>query len=337
MENPRWSREVRIAVALVCFALFMLLLFLALPLVEALAAAALIAYLLNPLVRLVMRRFHLRRATSALLVYVILILIVASLPALLGTVAYSLFQRWGDSLREVIQEGEKWLYRPIIIMGFDISPRTLLLGLQNSLGSALAGLPGGSMGILSGLTTNVLWGLTIVVSLYYFLKDGPMLRPWLVSLAPDSYKPEFDHLLGDLDTVWGLFLRVQLLIFLVLAILFIIGSALAIWMYQMGWLPFSTIGLIVMLIIVYALVQQVDNLWLRPQLLGHQLNLHPGVVFVGLIGALALSGVFGALVVVPLIASAKVVGHYIRCKMLDLPPWPEEPQPVTGEPGTPAA
>jgi putative heme transporter len=71
-------------------------------------------------------------------------------------------------------------------------------------------------------------------------------------------------------------------------------------------------------------------LWLRPQLLGHQLRLHPGVVFVSLIGGLALSGVFGALVAVPLIASVKVVGHYIRCKLLDLPPWPDEAQQANG-------
>jgi predicted PurR-regulated permease PerM len=237
-------------------------------------------------------------------------------------------------LREVVQEGQKWLYRPIIILGFDFSPRTLLSSVQNSLGSTLAGLPGGSMGVLSGITTNVLWAFTIIVSLYYLLKDGVKIKPWLVSLAPDNYQSEFDHLLSDLDTVWSLFLRVQLLIFLVLAILFIIGSAVSIWLYQMGWLPFSTLGLIVLLVIVYALIQQVDNLWLRPQLLGHQLRLHPGVVFVGLIGGLALSGVFGALVVVPLIASFKVIGHYIRCKLLDLPPWPEEAQPVTGEQDT---
>jgi predicted PurR-regulated permease PerM len=304
---------------------------LALPLVEALAAAALIAYLLNPVVHALMRRFRTRRSLAALVVYAILLLIVASLPALAGTVAYNLFQRWGDSLREVLQESQKWLTRPVIILGVDLSPRSLMLSLGNSLGSALTGLPGGSLGVLSGITTNVLWGFTIVVSLYYFLKDGPKMRPWLVSLAPDEYQEEFDRLLSDLDTVWGLFLRVQLLIFFVLAVLFILGSALVIALYRMGWLPFSTLGLVVMLIIVYALIQQVDNLWLRPQLLGHQLRLHPGVIFVGLIGALALSGVLGALLVVPVIASLKVIGHYIRCKLLGLPPWPDEAQPPTVE------
>jgi len=337
MASPRWSHETRLIIALLCLVITVVLIILALPLVEALAAAALIAYLLNPIVQLLMRRFRMRRSVSVLVVYAILLLILASLPALAGTVAYGLFQRWENSLSEVLQESQKWLTQPVIILGIDLSPRSLLLSLGNSLGNALTGLPGGSMGILSGITTNVLWGFTIIVSLYYFMKDGPKMRPWLVSLAPDSFQEEFDHLISDLDTVWGLFLRAQLLIFVVLAVLFILGSALVIGLYQMGWLPFSTIGLVVMLIIVYALIQQVDNLWLRPQLMGHQLRLHPGLVFVGLIGALALSGVLGALLVVPLMASLKVVGHYIRCKLLDLPPWPEETPAPTGEQNIPAA
>lgn len=337
MASPRWSRDTRIIVLILCLVISIVLLFLAMPLVEALVAAALIAYLLNPIVHALMRRFRMRRSIAAFVVYVILLLIVASLPALAGTVVYNLFQRWGDSLREVLQESQKWLTRPVIILGVDLSPRGLLLNLGDSLGNALAGLPGGSLGVLSGITTNILWGFTIIVSLYYFLKDGPKVRPWLVSLAPDDFQEEFDHLLSDLDTVWGLFLRVQLLIFIVLAILFVLGSALVIGLYRLGWLPFSTIGLVVMLIIVYALIQQVDNLWLRPQLLGHQLRLHPGVVFVGLIGALALSGVLGALLVVPLIASFKVVGQYIRCKLLGLPPWPDEAQEPTSEDNIPAS
>jgi len=59
--------------------------------------------------------------------------------------------------------------------------------------------------------------------------------------------------------------------------------------------------------------------------LGHQLRLHPGLVFVGLIGALALSGVLGALIVVPLMASIKVIGYYIRSKLLDQTPWLDDP------------
>jgi hypothetical protein len=57
--------------------------------------------------------------------------------------------------------------------------------------------------------------------------------------------------------------------------------------------------------------------------LGRQLNLHPGIVFVGLVGALVLSGFLGALVVVPLMATAKAIGQYVHHKLLGIPPWPE--------------
>jgi len=77
-----------------------------------------------------------------------------------------------------------------------------------------------------------------------------------------------------------------------------------------------------MLIIVYTLVQQVDNLWLRPQMLGQRLRLHPAGRFCESgWGLWRLSGVLGALIVVPGIATAKVIGNYIHSKMLGVPPW----------------
>ena len=79
-----------------------------------------------------------------------------------------------------------------------------------------------------------------------------------------------------------------------------------------------------LLILVYAGAQQVDNLWLRPQLMGKKLSLHPGLVFAGLTGALVVSGFLGALLIVPLMATIRVVGGYIYARLLDLPPWPQD-------------
>ena len=139
------------------------------------------------------------------------------------------------------------------------------------------------------------------------------------------------RLLDEIDDVWGVFLRVQLLIFVVLAILMAAGTFLVIWLFRMGLLGLSPFGLILLLILIYAAVQQVDNLWLRPQLMGRQLRLYPALVFVGLLGALGLSGVLGAIVVVPCIATAEVVGRYIHRKLLGLAPWPTEDVAATGE------
>ena len=79
-----------------------------------------------------------------------------------------------------------------------------------------------------------------------------------------------------------------------------------------------------LLLVVYTAVQQVDNLWLRPQYMGRQLQLHPGLVFISLIAGLAFAGILGALVIVPMLATARVVGRYLYDKIVAAPPEPPE-------------
>lgn len=319
--SPSWSPTTRWVVAILVLICLIWLVVIAFPLVEAIFIAALIAYLLDPIVRYLMRRTRMRRTLATIVVYLIVLLIVLSLPTALGALAFGQFRNFSINLNEAIRELQNWLSRPIIFFGFRFAPQSIYDNLGQALGGVLTVIPGGSFGIVSGLTTNILWGLVIFFSLYYFLKDGPKIKPWVVSLFPANYQADAEKLVNEIDDVWSVFLRVQLLIFLIIALLLVLGSLLVVVMYQAGLIPFSWIGLTVMLIIVYALVQQVDNLWLRPRLLGERLRLHPAVVVVGLIGALALSGLLGALIVVPAIASLKVIGGYLHRKLLGLPPW----------------
>lgn len=324
MNDAKWSSMTRLVVILVIIIGLIALVIWAFPLVEALSITALLAYLLNPLVKFTTHKLRVKRFWAVIIVYILLLVILVSIPAVFGTIAYGQFEQWSADLQSAVSEIQKFLSQPVVFWGFDLSPGSVIQQLSQSAGSALTSVSGNTFSIISSITTNVLWALLVLVSLYYFLQDGSEIRPWLVKLAPDAYQRDVDRLLDEINHVWSLFLRVQLLIFLVLFILFILGSLLVIWLYQLGLIPFSTLGLIVTLILVYAAVQQVDNLWLRPQLMGSQLRLHPAIVFVGLVGALALGGVLLAIVIVPLIASAKVIGRYVRFKLLDLPPWPEE-------------
>ena len=163
--------------------------------------------------------------------------------------------------------------------------------------------------------------LRLIFGLYYFLKDGHKLIPWLIQLWPSQYQPDIRRLFDEMDEVWSVFLRVQLLMFLILGILMGMGFLLVIWLFRSGLIPFSPLMLIVLLVLVVTLAQQVDNLWLRPQLMGKSLRLHPGLVFVGLTGALMVGGLLAAFFVVPLMATAKILGQYIYCRLFDLPLW----------------
>ena len=322
--NKPWSSSTRILVMTFVLLGAVWLAVMAIPLLNALVISALLAYLLDPVVRLLARRTRLDRSLAAVFVYLLFLLVLASIPATLGAVAVDQFHYLRADFAAAVDALKQWLFQPIDVLGYQFHPQTLLDDLEQFAGNALATLPGGSFDVLSDVTTNLLWGLAILVSLYYFLKDGPRIKPWLAGSAPDEYRAEMQRLLDEIDKVWGVFLRAQLLIFVVLAILIAASTFLIVWLFQTGLLGVSPFGLALMLILTYAAVQQVDNLWLRPQLMGKQLRLHPGLVFVGLIGALGLSGVLGAIIVVPCMATVKVVGRYIHCKMLGLSPWQEE-------------
>lgn len=330
-SNPKWSRATRLWVTLITLIIAGWIFVVSLPLIEALLIAALLAFLIDPIVRWIMDHLKLNRAKASTLVYIVFLLIIASIPTGLGTLVYGLAKRWFSDFPAAAAELERFFTRPIILFGYIVSPSIVLEDLRQSITDVLGSLPGGSLDVLSGMTTNLMWALLILVSLYYLLKDGPKLRPWLISLALPEYHEEIDRLLEELLDVWGLFLRAQILIFFVLALLLGISSLVVIWLYQTGLIRFSTIGLILVMVVIYTLVQQVDNLWLRPQLMGRQLHIHPGLVFIGLIGALALSGILGALLIIPAIASAKVLVKYLYNKMLGLPAWPEPDEPEDEE------
>ena len=329
--STTWSSTIRILVIVVILLGAIWLAVAASPLLEAVMIAALLAYLLDPMVRLLVRQARLTRPLAAGLVYLLFLLILVGIPAALGAVAVGQFHHLGADFAAATDALREWLFQPIDVLGYQLYPQSLLDNLGQLASSVLTALPGGSLDVLSGVTTNLLWGLVILVTLYYLLKDGPKIKPWVVRLAPDDLQPEMQRLLDEVDDVWGVFLRVQLLIFVILVVLIAAGTLLVVWLFRSGLLALSPLGLVVLLILIYAAVQQVDNLWLRPQLMGRRLRLHPGLVFVGLIGALALSGVLGTIIVVPCMATVKVVGRYVHRKLLGLAPWPPEELAVAGE------
>ncbi len=304
------------------------LLIFAQPLLESLLIAGLLAYLLDPLVCRLEQRFKLRRALAAGLIYGLTLLVVTGLVAAVGAAVWGQWPRLSQELFEALTEMGRWLEQPVTIVGYQLNPQTVLVNLRRSAANTMATVPLGSIGMLNTITDNLLWSTLVLVSLYYFLKDGPKLKPWLIGWLPKAYQAEGQRLLDEIDLVWSVFLRMQLLIFLILGFLFVASSLLIIWLFRAGWLPLSPLGLIVLFILVYTGIQQIDNLWLRPQLLGRSLRLHPGVVLVSLIAALALSGLLGALIIVPLLATVKIIFKYLHAKWLGLSYWPEAALPI---------
>lgn len=300
------------------------------PLWPALLVSALLAYLLNPLVNLLERRLGGRRNLAVILIYTVSILILAGMVSAVGALIVGRVPAWSLELGDALIEMEQWLERPFIVLGFTVEPQALLTYVQQIGASGVAALPAVPGGLLGGIADNLLWSLVILISLYYLMRDGREIVPSLVRLLPHAYQAETNALLADIDNVWRVFLRVQLLIFIILGVLLVLSTTLLLWFFRRGWLPLSPVGLVILLVLVYAAIQQIDNLWLRPQYMGHALKLHPGVVVVALLAALVLTGVLGALVIVPTLATLKILAEFFYTRWL-----PKMPEPRPGPPPEP--
>jgi predicted PurR-regulated permease PerM len=90
-----------------------------------------------------------------------------------------------------------------------------------------------------------------------------------------------------------------------------------------NYLPISNFWFAVLVGIIYLVVMQIKSLWLRPVVMGRFMHMNTGLVFVAIIGAAILQGVLAALIILPILATVGIIGYYVRCKLLNLEPWPD--------------
>jgi hypothetical protein len=103
------------------------------------------------------------------------------------------------------------------------------------------------------------------------------------------------------------------------------------------WIPLSNFWVAGIVIIIYLVLINLKNFFLRPYIMGRSVHMNEALVFIAIMIATILKGILGALLVVPLLATVVVIGGYIQRRVLGLPPFeddgrtqfmaPEESQP----------
>ncbi|MGC8874289.1 MAG: AI-2E family transporter, partial [Chloroflexia bacterium] len=197
--------------------------------------------------------------------------------------------------------------------------------------------------------------LTLLYS-FYMVKDAPRWGPGLDRLVPEAYREEFRELRRRLAGVWRSFFRGQLVLCLVIAaITFVVLTALGIpgaiplallaglmevvpnlgpflalvpaalvaLLQGSMWLPLPNFWVGVIVVGAYVLIQQVENNFLAPRIVGGSIDLPPLVVLVGVVVGVSSAGLVGAYLSGPILASLKVLALYAYNKVLDRPPFPE--------------
>lgn len=317
--------------------------------------AGTIAYLLSPIINFLSSATHLSRKAAAMIVFFVGVglmfcILFFGIPILLSELR-DLVINMNTALDQI--QASLASASPTTIAGIQFSTDGLIPALRSSASSALIiPSPQEVLQIVESTSRGFLWVLVTMVSTYYLMTDWSLLRNWFIKLAPEHDQPDLQQLYLQIRAVWMSYLRGQLLLMLVVGIVFaIIWAAIGLpgalvlglitglfsLVPEIGplaatlmaatvaliegsnFLPISNFWFMALVIGIYAALINVKNVWLRPFIMGRSVNMHEGLVFLAIIAAVVTTGILGALLVVPTLASAGVVGSYIRKKLLGQP------------------
>ncbi len=354
-ESKSWSTTTRYFVLILVLGGLLWLTISARDLIGPLAISALLAYVINPVIISVNRNTRLSRQWVVLLVYLFFLVVLIIAGALIAPVIPAQITNLANQMDTITILVQSVISTPVTILNVEI-PLDVALASWPEVTQGFT-RPDLIISALAATSQNLVWVLVVIVTTYYLLLDWSRLRKWLLGKAPPAYEGDAEHLYRDIRRVWNQYSRGQLRLMLVVGLITGIASAAiglpgalafavlaglldiiltvgplvvtviaAIVAFVAGssWLPMSNFWFMVLVVIVYSGIQLLENVWLRPRIMGDQLRLHPAVVFVAIVSTLAMAGILTALIIVPLLGSAIVLGRYLYCKISDTEPWPEE-------------
>jgi predicted PurR-regulated permease PerM len=225
--------------------------------------------------------------------------------------------------------------------------------------SFISSLTEPAFNVVGGALTAIVNLIFLLSMIFFLIRDGSAFIEKTVDLTPPGYRGDVRRLLYELGQVWNAYLRGQVNLSLIMGLAaftaatflglpnpvilglisalleFIpsIGSGLAIFPAALLALPSQSatmpflqgVPFMVVVVITWAALQNIEAIFLVPRVMGGSLNLHPFAVIVGVIAGASLAGVLGIILAAPVVASLRVFGQYIYGKLLDQDPFPVRP------------
>jgi len=353
--RPRWSPGTKLTVLLLLLGLGIFLLYHFRAAITPLILALLLAYILSPIVTWIQNRLRLRRGLATLLAYLALLVILVGIPLVIIPPLSDEAAGLKMKIQRLIMEVEAYLGNQVMLAGYKIDPQASLESALGSFQGLLEPVFSQGLRFVVEAISSLVWVIFITVISFYLVKDSAKLVVWLDRLSPPDYREDFTRLRREINLVWNAFLRGQVTLALVVAVLFtIIGfilglpyalamGALAglleflpslghgIWMTiavlmalvsGSTWLPIPNWAFALLVAGLHMFYQQFDLNYLIPRIVGRRVQLPPLVIILGIVTGALTAGVLGVVLAAPTIASARVLGRYIYAELLDQDPFP---------------
>jgi len=361
--SPSWNATTKLIVTLTLMAIVAGLLIRFESIVPPLILVFILAYLLNPVVNFLSTRLHISWQFSVTLIYAVIVLALLGLLTLGGVGVLQQIQSLIGLIQQSLVNLQNYLQsisnKVIPIGPFQIDLSKLDLGVLGNqlLGAAqpLIGNTGTMLQTVAGGAANFL-GFTVFVLLesYFLLVGSNGIGQGLLQVSIPGYESDIARLGQGLDRIWNAFLRGQILIMGLAAIVYMIVLSMLGVNYALGlallaglarFIPYfgsftvwSTLFLItffqdfkpfgiapwIYALIAVALAWLIDMIidnFVAPNVMARALKVHPAAVLVAAIVGLSLLGILGVFIAAPMLATLQFIGRYFTRKLFDLDPW----------------
>ncbi|AKP68193.1 AI-2E family transporter [Companilactobacillus ginsenosidimutans] len=301
--------------------------------------ALILYYLINPLINVLERKFHVNRILSITVVFIIIAALlvwgIMSLIPLVQSQITSLIKNWPsywDSLNKAIQnlfsDPKMHVFRDRLMSADDSISKNLEKSLDqivpqtfNNIGSAV------------GIVTNVVMILlTAPFILFFMLKDDKKFKESIVKFVPNRIKKSTGDMLSEISQSLSSYITGQLTVAFWVAVMFFVGYLIIGQRYALvlgivagilNLIPYvgSTLALlpslviaffiapsmVLKVIIVFLVEQTIETRVISPIIVGNKMQMHPVTTILVLLVSAGMYGLIGMIAGIPIFAILKII------------------------------
>lgn len=326
---------------LVAAALTGWLLYLLAPVLTPFVAAALLAYIGDPLADR-LQRFRFPRTVAVVTVFLLTLLCLGLLVLLVVPLIQTQVSALMQALPGIIAQAEQvWLPRASEILGIepgsDIGLAAFLSRYSDMAGTWGARVFLGLTKSGGALAAALLSLFLIPILTFYLLRDWDSILQRLGALVPGRQRDTVFKLARETDDVLGAFLRGQILVMFALAIIYSAGLvlvglkfAIAIGVVAglVSFVPYlgfvfgialagltviaepNSLWMLAGVVATFTIAQMIEGSFLTPKLVGDRIGLHPVIVILSIAAGGQLFGFFGILLALPAAAVLSVMVRF---------------------------
>jgi predicted PurR-regulated permease PerM len=296
------------------------------------------------------------RAVAVLIVYALaVVLLIEGFSFLIGPLVQQIGE-FGRDLPGFLAALEEQLRRLSDVYDRLTIPDALRQAIDRALANLQSGAGGLDLGSLlpiarsiAGLFGSIFGFLVIPVWAFYILKDRDGLIAAFDRALPEAWRADAWAMLGIVDHVFGRWLRGQLLLGLAVGVATFLGLLALGVLVNERFIQFAVLlavvagvfellpiigpilsmiptilvaltispGAVLAVVLLYLLVQQIENNVLVPKIQGDAIELHPSVVIFALVLGGAIAGLLGAIFALPVTAAARDIFRYLFRRLGD--------------------